>query len=274
MRSVLKNAAGGARDDRHRWPMPNFNETDQPHFLFIVTPPYSGSTALAELINTSHKTMILQDRGEGQWLVPGLCEQDRWDPKKNVNYDSVKAVWLSRYQMVNRLTQHVDVVIEKSPPHMVRLDRIVAMFRDYSLLANNRNPYANCSSILYRNYKALEIGHKERLAILGTLAADWLERSIIIRAMIEKFDIPLLTYEQFCDNPASVLNVLRLPQGVADSINLQAKVKVKDYEPQTISNLNSKQIEKLTSEEINSIEGLLKPNKSLLKFFGYEVEWL
>ncbi len=57
--------------------MQKFDESNQPHFLFIITPPYSGSTAISGVLNSSHRTMILQKSGEGQWLVPGLCEKDR-----------------------------------------------------------------------------------------------------------------------------------------------------------------------------------------------------
>jgi len=141
------------RKNQEKWPSPKFDENDQPHFLFIITPPFSGSTALSELLSTSHRTMILQPRGEGQWLVPGLSEKDRWSPDKEVNYLSVKATWLSTYQQVKRLTQNIDVVIEKSPPNMMRIEQLSSQFRDYSFLVNNRDPYANQQLSLFRvNY--------------------------------------------------------------------------------------------------------------------------
>lgn len=124
---------------KSKWPVPKFDKSNEPHFLFIITSPYSGSTALSELLNSSHRTMILQERGEGQWLIPGLCEEDRWNPDKKVNYESVKAVWLNRFQSVQRLVQHVDVVIEKSPPNMMRIEELSSQFRNYSFIANNRN---------------------------------------------------------------------------------------------------------------------------------------
>lgn len=128
------------------WPLPRYDENNQPHFFFLITPPYSGSTAIAKLLDTSHKTMTLTPNGEGQWLIPGLCQQDRWKPEKEVNYESVKAVWLNAFQKEKRVNSHIDVVIEKSPPNMMRLDNLLSQFTDYSILANNRNPYANCAS--------------------------------------------------------------------------------------------------------------------------------
>ncbi len=253
------------------WPLPKFDENDQPHFLFIITPPYSGSTALSELLNTSHRTMILQPRGEGQWLVPGLCEKDRWNPEKEVNYLSVKATWLSVYQQVKRLTQNVDVVIEKSPPNMMRLEQLSSQFRDYSFIANNRDPYANCASILYRNHDAGNLSPDKRKEVLGFLTKQWLMRSDRIKGLITIFNAPLLTYEEFCRNPSSVINTLNTPNGVSESINPDANVKVKDYNPQPISNQNERQISKLADEEIEHISKSLKSKTELLEYFGYQL---
>ena len=253
-----------------KWPRVAFEEEDQPHFLFIVTPPYSGSTALAALLNTSHRTMMLQERGEGQWLVPGLCEKDRWSQDKEIDYQSVKAVWLNKYQQMKRTNQNIDVVIEKSPPNLIRIEMLSRQFREFSFLANNRDPYANCASILYRNYDADNMSVAERTAALSTLARDWIMRSLILKHLISDLQMPLLTYEDFCRNPALVLNMLRIPARALETINPRAYVKVKDYKSQPISNQNARQISKLTLEELEYISYELKPHRELLSFFGYQ----
>jgi hypothetical protein len=254
-----------------RWPSPKFDENDQPHFLFIITPPYSGSTALSELINTSHRTMILQPRGEGQWLIPGLCEEDRWNPEKEVNYPSVKATWLRVYQQVKLLTKNIDVVIEKSPPTMMRLKQLSSQFRNCSFIANNRDPYANCASILYRHHDATNLSPEKRKEVLERLATSWIMRSVKIQELIKSLNAPLLTYEDFCRNPSSVIDKLNTPRGVSDSINPDANVKVKDYAQQPIINQNERQVSKLADDEIKHISKLLKPNGELVEFFGYQL---
>lgn len=254
-----------------RWPSPKFDENDQPHFLFIITPPYSGSTALSELINTSHRTMILQPRGEGQWLIPGLCEHDRWNPEKEVNYPSVKATWLSVYQQVKRLTKNIDVVIEKSPPNMMRIKQLSSQFRNYSFIANNRDPYANCASILYRHHDADNLTPEERQKVRDRLVKAWIMRSLKVQELIESLKAPLLTYEDFCQNPSSIINKLNTPSGVSNSINPDANVKVKDYAPQPIINQNERQISKLADNEIEHISKLLKSYSELVEYFGYQL---
>jgi len=258
-------------DNTARWPHPVYDATRQPHVLFIITPPFSGSTAIAGLLNTSPRTMLLQERGEGQWLVPGLCENDRWDGNKEVDYESVRAVWLNCWQQAALANPHIDVVIEKSPPNMVRLDALATLFPDHSLLANNRDPYANCASILYRNHPAAQLGTAERQHLLRGLASDWQQRSMKIRELVCRLDIPLLTYEEFCDNPASIIARLELPAGVAETIDVHAQVKVKDYPMQGIANQNRRQIDLLSDEELMAISHVLATDLELLDFFSYEI---
>ena len=254
-----------------KWPIPKFDENVQPHFLFIITPPYSGSTALSGLLNSSHRTMILQETGEGQWLIPGLCEKDRWCPDKEINYLSIKAVWLSKFQEIKRLTHNVDVVIEKSPPNMMRIEKLSSQFKNHSFIANNRNPYANCASILYREHDVENVDSEQRIRILSKLADDWIKRSQKIRELVLRLNIPLITYEDFCHDPSSILNKLELPYGVSDTINPKAKVKVKDYKFQGIFNQNRRQISYLKKEEIKHLNNILNTNEELLFFYGYHV---
>ena len=91
-----------------RWPLPLYDNNIQPHFFFLVTPPYSGSTAIAKILETSHKIMALHSNAEGQWIVPGLCEKDRWDPDKKINYESVKAVWLNTFQKEKKREKRIN----------------------------------------------------------------------------------------------------------------------------------------------------------------------
>ncbi len=254
-----------------KWPAPPYDEENQPHFLFIITPPYSGSTALAKVLDTSPRTMTLRKNGEGSKLVPGLSQKDRWNPDKKVDYASVKAVWLNRFQEVKRLYPHIDVVIEKSPPNMMRIEKLSSQFSEYSFIANNRDPYANCSSILYRNWYAKYFNSKKRKRLLEEYAKDWMMRSYKIRELVIEKNIPLITYEHFCHDPSAILGVLRLPEGVAETMDLKAKVKVKDYEPQPITNQNDRQIKNLTDDEIECIGSILKSDNDLMKFFDYQV---
>lgn len=251
------------------WPRPSYNPNHQPHILFIVTPPFSGSTALAEILNTSHRTTFLQERAEGQWLIPGLCAPGRWDPQRVVDLESIRATWLQRFQMIQRLVRNVDTVIEKSPPNMLRIDALRGLFQRSSLLALNRDPYANCASILYRNHPAASLAMPERANILRELARDWVFRSQTLREVVERHQAPRISYEQLCADPAEALRRVPLPAEVLASLDPGASVQVKDYPLGPLHNFNERQRALLHAEEMRLLSQELRPQLELLDYFGY-----
>ncbi len=253
------------------WPQPAYDRDSQPQFLFIITPPNSGSTALAELLNSSHRTTFIQERAEGQWLVPGMCKA-RWDVGKNIEWESVKATWLAQYQQIKKLVKNVDIVIEKSPPNMLRIRQLTTIFPKYALLAFNRNPYANCASILYRNYDPGNKSTEERLHLLEILANSWIEKSSLIRNLIIELNITMFTYEEFCSDIERCVKKIDLPLDVLCSINHESLVKVKDYKTQPIISQNKRQISNLTVYEKEFLTDILKKEDPLLSFFGYSLD--
>ena len=255
------------------WPLVSFDKENEPHFLFIITPPYSGSTTLAQLINTSSKTAFLQQRAEGQWLVPGMSAKDRWNKNKPINYASVKSIWLKQYQSIAKLDKNINVIIEKSPPNMIRIIELSSQFKSFSFIANNRNPYANCASILYRNFDADKTSLEKRIEILSNLAKNWLKRSNIIDNLISNLKIPLVTYETFYEKLSSVVSSLQVPKGVIETINIDAIVNVKDYPPQKIINQNKRQVNKLLDIEIKHLTKIFFEHQSLLGRFKYSLDF-
>jgi hypothetical protein len=160
------------------WPKPQASQiSSDPRYLFIFTPPYSGSTALAKILNSTPGSMILNGRAEGQWLIPGLCTNDRWDPWKYIDWESVKLVWSSRVALVEEMVAPVELVIEKSPPNLVRSNALLECFPKHEVLVFNRNPYGYCSSILYRQHQPEAKTLAQRAEILELMAHEWVYRS-------------------------------------------------------------------------------------------------
>ena len=257
----------GSKDE---WPMPKISG-QEPHFLFIVTPPYSGSTALAAILQSSPHVASLQERAEGQWLIPELSAADRWKPNKYIDYESVRRVWLARAAQIKTEQKDVKVIVEKSPPNMVRLGKLIERFASYSLLANNRNPYANISSLSVRVGNA-DQSESERLEQLSFLAKRWVERSELIQSLISQYKMNLITYEQFCANPEILLAMLNLPKGIAETVVTDQEISIKGQELKPLVNYNQKQISLLSAKEIEVISDVLQNHQKLLTFFGYELQ--
>jgi len=252
-----------------RWPRPRYNPADQPHFLFLLTPPNSGSTALADLLSSSPYVTKLTSNSEGQWLIPELCKkEDRWSEHKVVNYESVKAVWLHRYQS-HRHSPKERIVIEKSPTNMVRSRALMSIFKSASLLINNRNPYAQCASRLRRYNRDIEDDSLDIERVLAGYARDWQRQSGILKTLAQELNAPCITYEEFCANPAILQDRLEI-EGYDDlCLDYEKKVRVKDYKPQRISNQNDRQIASLPKAGIAAISDVLAKKPDLLEYFGY-----
>ena len=251
------------------WPHPPYTPEPSPHILFILTPPCSGSTVLAQWLNSTPRATTLTPHAEGQWLIPGLCGEDRWDPDLVVDYESVKAVWLHTFQKSRRWTRRPDLLIEKSPPNMLRILELSALFPRVSHLVNNRNPFAQCASVLGRVFPREKTPGPRRQEILGHLVRAWIGWSQRLRNLVLSQGMPLLTYEQFCQTPERAVEVLDLHQELKSSIQGRRKVRIKDYAPQPIINQNPRQAATLYPEERIQLAAALKPHAELLAFFGY-----
>lgn len=256
------------------WPRPVYStKENEPIFIFIFTPPYSGSTVLAKILNSSSSSMLLHRKGEGQWLIPGLSRFDRWDPEKFVDWESVKAVWMSKVRSIEQLVGKIEFVIEKSPPNIVRAEALLKQFPNHELIAINRNPFANCSSILHRWHNPSTKSEDERKSILKRIANDWVVRSKVIQNLVEVHSPIYFSYEEFCRDTGHWVTKLveRIPEleGISPSLTFQ----IKDYPPQRISNQNKRQIAKLSDKELEVIGIYLRDYEELLNYFGYTSAW-
>lgn len=253
---------------RPKWPKPSYKLDREPTFLFVLTPPNSGSTALANLLATSPKVALLRGNGEGQWLVPGMMSPERWDAEMFVDYASVKATWLKQYQRILSDGQDIEIVVEKSPPNLVRISKLAAQFDHTAFLAINRDPYANCSSCLYRYRDVERLTEDARREAITEFAHSWVARSALLRDAIAWSSAPLVTYEQFCAAPE------KLQEALCDlgdlGFDFEQTVSVKNYAPGKVRNFNAEQIARLTEADIEAIGAVLKGHEDLLEQFGYE----
>lgn len=259
-----------AEKSQEEWPMPVVKSQKEPHFLFIITPPFSGSTALSQVLNSAYRSMLLTPNGEGQSLIPGMTAADRWEPEKKMNWDSIRATWLNRVHFVESLVQEIDVVIEKSPPNLVRIDQLIKVFPNHSLLAFNRNPFANCASILYREYKPAEKNAEERIEIVRKIAAMWLFRSRYIKKWIDQLGVSFFSYEAFCKDPRKCIDGVPHIMKRLEGVDFNKEIQVKKYPKQGIVSQNARQIGTLTADEIAAISKVLQTEQALVKFFGYD----
>lgn len=254
------------------WPCPKYELHEEPEFLFLLTLPNSGSTALANILNTSYHSMLLQCRGEAMWLIRGAGGKDRWDPTRYTNWKSIKHVWYRRIARLTELHQKSYIYIEKSPSNIVRVEGLLETFPNHTCISLNRNPYASVSSRYFKTIRRKRISDTDTVRkkqILKKITNTWIERSRLLKQAIETNDVLHVSYESFCEDTDQCIRQIqeKIPQ--FHDVNPAAMVKVKAYKPQQVKNYNEKQISRLSTMELDTITEILRDHVDILSYFNY-----
>lgn len=247
------------------------------HWLFILTFPNGGSTALSKLLMTASSSKQLTVHSEGQWLVPSLsADGKRWDSNHTVWKRKLRACWLDKIGDTN---SKQTLVIEKSPTNICRYNYLISTFSGmkYSLITFTRDPYAVCAS-WHNRYGAKSIikewfpGDSSRIIseteYFSFLADIWLERAkMIIDA--QRKSVFNFSYESFTHDVKGEMSQLRSLIPELHDMSDDAVLNVKDYAPQPIINMNERQIKTLTNEQIKIISSSLSKSPDTLTQLGY-----
>ena len=248
------------------------------NWLFILTFPNGGSTALAKLLLTSPSTVSLTPNAEGQWLIPSMTRaRDRWDENYSLSYRKVRAVWLDQ---VRKKTSGPCLVVEKSPPNMVRYDKLLSSFDGMKtdLITFTRDPYAVCAS-WHKRYDTDEMISNWSLPCdegmsefqrFENLAEIWLRMARYILAAQPHARLNL-RYEDFTADVPGAAKSLSSEIEMLSDISLEAKVKVKDYPDQKIINMNDRQISRLSDEQRAGLTSGLSKDRDTLDALHYQI---
>lgn len=242
------------------------------HWLFVLTPPYSGSTAVAMLVLTAENAVKLQKRAEGQWLVPHLSDESRWDPEKVVDFPAVRETWESAMDALPHGEGSL-VVVEKSPPNTVRADGFRAEFPNSTFVALNRNPLARAASELYREHPQVA-RHRDRSDTLRKIARRWSWISRYQERWIKEWSLPRFRYESICASPEAFAVEFGLTCPALTELNPNCELAVKEYPPSRFENHNPRQQALLSLEERRAVANALLEDREILQAWDYleEVE--
>jgi hypothetical protein len=238
---------------------------DDPVFLFILCPPFSGSTLLSELLSTSANVSTNNTLGtrEGQQLpeVKALMwkVKNKYDPSVSLDWEKIKAHWLN-YWNVTRA-----VLLEKSPPNIAHAAAIQDHFQPVRFIALTRDPYALCESAIHRALPGTAV---EPIAEF-VIHCLWLQKQ-----NLETLDnILQIPYEELADHPLEVKEKLIHFLPALSDINISGIFKGHNFDGtrRRIQNLNAENISRLTVNELRTINRVFRQNKDILEYFNYRI---
>lgn len=233
------------------------NPTIENKYLFILSPPFCGSTLLHKLISTSPSVSTNNSHGtrEGQTLPTTrgiMFTAKRWDDSVDFNWNYIRKEWLKYWDVTK------PVLLEKSPASIIRASSINKEFSNAHFIILYRNPYAHCESLIRLNGTSPKKAAKFALKCLN-YQKDNLTLSIHSIA---------ISYEQFTEGPHIFLNQLHrfIPEFTIDLSSHLLKSKIEG-----VNNSNDKKIKNLTKAQHREINAVFLENIELLHYFNYEI---
>lgn len=233
--------------------------------LFILTPPYSGSTLLVRLLATSPQVSTFGvAKGEGMHIpeLQDTMQPERWDPARRLPWGQIRAVF-ERHWDLSR-----PVLVEKGPANMLRAEDIERSFEDSYFIVMMRDPYAWCESMWRRS------AGKDASASPGGYAAKWLGHARIQHANLTRLARTLhFSYEQLCDDTATVVGRMRgfVPEiGALDASGEFEVHSTLGRSRNPITNTNDLALERLSAAHIEEVGAVLREESELCGYFGYQ----
>ena len=248
--------------------------------LFGIAPNNSGSTFLMKALAACRLTWSLPLEGQFMFGFAGpntrdhgrllwshepwrsrLADPAAWDWPRN------RAAW---YFQASARDPRASVFVTKAPPFLLQVGALRRHFRDAKFLFLVRNPYAVCEGIYrYRPDQPVpsdadyfEAAAEHAVNCLA-LQRDNLERHGDCGVFF--------TYEAMCAEPARVERQIRSLVPALGDLKLRRKLAVKGVYDEMLSNMNARQIARLTPGQIAIINRVFRGRRDVLDYFGYEI---
>ena len=227
-------------------------------YLFVLCPPYSGSTLLWKLLSTSQNVSSLPDEGQFLPELESLMRDKPWDASHALPWPEIKRVWESYWDRAK------PVLLEKSPPNIIRTKDILAHFQPVKFIVMVRNPYAQSEGLMRRNQWTAR-----RAANFSTMCLR-----TQLRNARELDNVLVQTYEDLVQNPARACRQLAQFMPELGEMDHKASFEVHSVDGtlnRPITDLNTKKIASLSANTIASMNEVFLQHREMIEAWGYEL---
>jgi len=238
-------------------------QTSNYRYLFILSPPYSGSTLLNEILSTSSNVSVnnIFDSMEGQTL-PTLRKimfdtSERWNPEYDLSWGFIKNEWLKYWD------QTASYLLDKSPPNIIRAFEIEKIFNKPYFIILIRNPYVLAENLMRKNNSSCEVAAKFSIQCLKYQMHNYqkLENKILIY------------YEELTNNIKHEVDRIYefLPQIKDLNINKEFNAHNQDNKKSKIKDYNKNSFQRLSKDQLDTINRIFSTELDILKYFKYDL---
>jgi len=181
----------------------------------------------------------------------------RWSESYEYPWEQIRRVWMAYWEHSKPL------LLEKSPPNLIRGRRIAEYFSPVRFIALMRDPYIQCEALMRRDKLT------SRQAAERTLQCLRHQR----RNLLGLRDIIVIRYEDLVRDPAgTATRLLRfLPELQHVDVNQTFSAHNQANKALPIVDMNMGKIERMSSRDRRVVTDVFMPHESLLEGFGYEL---
>jgi len=214
---------------------------------------------LWRLLGTSPHVSALPAEGQYIESVKSILRQDPWNDQVQIPWDTIKSRWKLEWNLEK------PILIEKSPPHIIRAFELEKYFSPAFFVIIIRNPYAFCEGYTRRR----------KGKSMAEAANFWVRCAEFQKKNIAGLNKSIFfTYESLTDNLQETTE--QLIQFLPDLERLQPgesfpSMSIINYQARPIQNFNQIKIDILSTKDILEINEVLEGNIEYLDYFGYEI---
>ena len=228
-----------------------------PSHLFVLCPPYSGSTILWKLLATSNNVSSMPSEGQFLPELESVMRDKPWVRDNPLPWEEIRRVWQSYWDMDK------PVLLEKSPPNIIRAAEIAQHFQPVKFVIMVRNPYAHSEGLMRRNNWTAERAARFSMMCLRTQLEN--------RESLD--DTLVLTYETLVADPVAACDELAQFMPDLADMDPQASFEVHSVDgvvDRQITDLNRKKIATLGRASIAAMNSEFRQHEEVLAGWGYD----
>jgi hypothetical protein len=197
---------------------------------------------------------------EGQFLpeLKGVMREKPWDTSHQLPWPLIKEAWESHWD------KSKPILLEKSPPNIIRTREILTHFQPVKFVLMVRNPYAQTEGLMRRNNWTAKRAANFSMMCLRTQ----LDNSRTLD------DVLVLTYESLAQNPASACEKLIAFIPGLNDIDPNANFEVHSIDgtlDRPITDLNARKIATLSTDDLSAMNEVFEQHRETIAAWDYDL---